>query len=107
MKFLFPVVFLVALTGCVRSDVQSFASNKMINWENRVYMVTDQQIENTDKLLGTIKLKSNKEKDLSRNYSSNFYSVGTAVYSIAGLDYKDSIAIQEDGDKYVKANSNK
>ncbi|UKS26610.1 hypothetical protein LOZ80_34705 [Paenibacillus sp. HWE-109] len=104
-KTLIMIALVILTAGCSHSNSnESFAFEKMIIWNQIVYVVTDQQVKKIDLLLGTIDEQSKDESTLSNNKSSNYYPVGTEIYSIKGFDIKSALAVKVNN-QFVKADA--
>ncbi|MFJ7667395.1 hypothetical protein ACIQXI_09810 [Lysinibacillus sp. NPDC097195] len=70
-------------------------------WDDYIYVVSDEYVENIDKVIGKVTKYSDMEQ-YEGNFS-NVYSKGTKYYSIKGIDTGTAIAIQEENGQYIKA----
>lgn len=70
-------------------------------WDEYVYVVTDEDVTEIDKKIGSVTNYSDTES-LSGNFS-NTYEKGTNYYSIKGISSTEAIAIQDEDGKYRKA----
>lgn len=71
-------------------------------WDDHVYVITTEQVNEVDKKVGHVTKYSDREGTYSGNFS-NTYPKGTKYYSIQGISTDEAIAIQEDGETYIKA----
>lgn len=71
-------------------------------WDDYVYVITTEQVNEVDKKVGHVTKYSDREGTYSGNFS-NAYPKGTKYYSIQGISTDEAIAIQEDGETYIKA----
>lgn len=87
---------------------QSFAFQS-VKWNNVIYRLTNEEIEEVDSEIGEIENFSNIETYEEPGNNSNFLREGTKIWSVKGIDISDAIAIKVDKDVYrlLRAASNK
>ncbi|WP_052092155.1 hypothetical protein NYE80_20520 [Paenibacillus sp. FSL H7-0357] len=74
-----------------------------IKWNNSIYTITDTPAEEVDKPLGEITNYSTTETGETLDNSSNFYQVGTKLWSINNIDSSQEIAVETGQNQYIKA----
>ncbi len=76
---------------------------RFVKWNDRTYVVTDETVTETEKLLGKVTKYSTNELDEFPNNSSNYFPEGTELYKIAGLQQDQYIAVATEEGTYIKA----
>ncbi|MFC3748239.1 hypothetical protein [Paenibacillus sp. GCM10012306] len=122
---LLSIFLLILLTGCTHNSAkqsnvtnskdthtessESWPFDKLIRFNKHVYMGSDDKIAITEvqELLGVIENSSDDETIASKENFSNYYPVGTKLYTIQGSSSQEAIAIEIDKDTYVLAKINK
>lgn len=90
-------LFIILLVGC--SSNNSWISH-FVKYEGNLYNETNEEIDKVGNKLGEVEFYLEKETD-AQNFSSNFYSKGTEIYEIDGVNTSDAIAVKVDN-KYIK-----
>lgn len=109
MKKILGIIFLVlAISGCsnkgeMQGSSESFVYEKSINFKGIVYVDTSSKVQNVGEMIGSIKHYSDKEEESNPDNFSNYYPEGTKLYKIKNEDVKESIAVETDGNKFIKA----
>ncbi|MCR3758622.1 hypothetical protein KYB31_06380 [Clostridium felsineum] len=86
-----------------KNESSSWPYEKMITYQKNYYVVTSEKITSTGHLLGQIEHFSNDERDSNSDNFSNFYSVGTKLYTIRNFNVKDAIAVEITKGIFMKA----
>jgi hypothetical protein len=81
----------------------SWVTNRMIKFEDRIYVGSEEKVESVDEKLGEIEHFLSEETLHEPNGSSNFYKEGTALYQIKGVPMELGIAVEAAPGQYVKA----
>ncbi|MEK4851493.1 hypothetical protein NST04_16730 [Paenibacillus sp. FSL H7-0756] len=114
------ILFLIILTACsnannaghlknnpanVDVNVESSFPYPLVIWDNQKYKVTTDEKININKVIGEILNYSTDETKIEEDTDnfSNYYSKGTQIWSIQGIDTKQAVAIEYEKNKYVKA----
>jgi hypothetical protein len=74
-------------------------------WDGYIYVVKDEVITEIDKEIGEV-TKYSDMRELPGNFS-NEYEKGTKYYSIQGISTDQSIAVEAEPGKYIKADREK
>lgn len=90
------------VTTGLRSGEASWAY-PFVKWNGHTYVITDETVTETGKLLGTVTKYSTNEHEEFSNSSSNYFPEGTKLYAIAGLDPNQYIAGATASRAFVKA----
>lgn len=100
--FCFGVAFILSVS--ILFPIKSLAGwvHEFVVWDDYVYVITDEQVDEVDKKIGHVTKYSDREGTYSGNFS-NAYPKGTRYYSIKGVSFDEAIAIQEDNGTYIKA----
>ncbi|WP_277584851.1 hypothetical protein [Psychrobacillus antarcticus] len=96
------IVFILFLS--ILFPIKSLAdwAYAFVVWDDYVYVVTDEQVDEVEKEIGHVTKYSDREGTYSGNFS-NAYPKGTKYYSIQGISTDEAIATQEDDGTYIKA----
>lgn len=86
-------------------NIQNSLPYPLVKWNNHVYKITNENVDEVDKEIGVIEHHSLNEVENTPDNFSNFYSTGTKLYSIKGIDTNKSIAVQTKEGNYVKVDS--
>jgi len=101
----FSLIF--STIACSRFGVTTSTSKewayRFVKWNDHFYVVTDETVSGTEKMLGKIIKHSTNELDEFPNNSSNYFPEGTKLYEIAGLEPEQYIAVATEDGIYVKA----
>lgn len=104
--FLTMVILLTfpLFTGCAftRAAEASWAF-KAINWNHRIYRVTDQVVTSVGEQVTSVTKYSQNEGTPETGTFSNYFPVGTEIFSISGVDVSQAIAIETSKRTFVKA----
>jgi hypothetical protein len=97
-KKILQFILLFSLLGCTSSNswISSF-----VKYEGEFYIVTEEKVNSVGGKLGEVRYYLDLEED-AENYSSNFFPVGTEIYTIKGTKVKEAIAIKNDENEYIK-----
>lgn len=113
---LFMVICVIIVSACSSNTTDNSNNNDntitkenqqsfpypLVKWNNHIYKITNESIDEIDKEIGEIEYQSlNEEEDTPDNYS-NYYSKGTKLFSIKGVDTNDAIAVQLGEGNYIK-----
>lgn len=101
--FFFGIVYILLSTSILFSNKsQADWTYSFVVWDDYVYMITDEQVEEVDKEIGHVTKYSDREGTYSGNFS-NAYPKGTKYYSINGISTDEAIAVLEGSRTYIKA----
>ncbi|MDK2805357.1 MAG: hypothetical protein PWQ94_521 [Thermoanaerobacterium sp.] len=111
VKSLLIAILIFALTftaGCSKNssndhEEKSWAFSKIIILNGETYVGTSDDVTSIDKKIGTIKYFSTGETNINDTIFSNYYKVGTNLYSIPNVSTKDAIAVEISKNHYIKA----
>ena len=97
--------YILIFPGCIKKNSNIWIG-KFINYNGTLYLVTDEKIKDNHvgKALGTVKYYSTKETDSrsESNLLSNYFMVGTTIYSIEDVDICKAIAVKDDDKRLCK-----
>jgi len=114
-KFIAKIVLMAILiftltftAGCSKNnsnyrEEKSWAFSKIIILNGESYVGTSDDVTSIDKKIGTIKYFSTGETNINNTIFSNYYKVGTNLYSIPNVNTKDAIAVEISKNHYIKA----
>lgn len=97
------LLFVIFLCSFIYPNT-SFATkwvHKFVVWNDYVYVVKDEYVTEIDKEIGQVTKYSDMEQHPG-NFS-NAYRKGTKYYSIKGISTDESIAVEDEKGKYIKA----
>lgn len=104
------LVFIFVFTaGCFKNnsnyykEESSWAYDKVIILNGETYIGTPDKVTSVGKKIGSIKYFSTHETDTNHRNFSNYYKVGTNLYSILNVSIKDVIAVEISKNQYIKA----
>ncbi|MEG6565426.1 hypothetical protein V6B95_00450 [Thermoanaerobacterium saccharolyticum] len=106
---LIAIIFTLTFTaGCSKNnsnyhEEKSWAFSKIIILNGETYVGTSDDVTSIDKKIGTIKYFSTRETNINNTIFSNYYEVGTNLYSIPNVSTKDAIAVEISKNQYIKA----
>ncbi|MFD2332569.1 hypothetical protein ACFSR7_25200 [Cohnella sp. GCM10020058] len=88
---------------------QSWALDKLINFNNKVYVGTNENVpaSKIQENLGLIKYSSDEESTIEMDYFSNYYPVGTNLYKVKDRSIQDVIAVEVSKHTFVLAQVHK
>lgn len=93
--------FFCILSACSLGNSQASWAYSFVVWNDYVYQISDEYVQEVDKEIGEVTVYSDREGTYSGHFS-NEYKKGTEYYSITGVSTDEAIAVKEDG-KYRKA----
>ncbi|CAM3092084.1 hypothetical protein PALU110988_00615 [Paenibacillus lupini] len=87
----------------VTSRDASWPFNKMIKFQDRIYVGSDEKVESVDGKIGSIKQLLTEEVYHEDDETSNYYKEGTGLYQITGAPVESAIAVEAAPGQYVRA----
>lgn len=78
----------------------------LIKWNNQVYRITTTNVIDVDEEIGEIMSYSTDETQEEADNFSNYYKIGTKIWSIHNAEENKEVAIEILPDIFVKAVSN-
>jgi hypothetical protein len=104
-KYLLSFIFIFTVKNSSVFLNKSLAewAYSFVVWDGYTYVVSDEFVTEVDNVIGKVTIYSSIEGTYSGNFS-NAYEEGTKYYSIIGIDTNEAIAIQENDEKYKRAN---
>lgn len=86
----------------VTSSDASWPFDKMIKFQDRVYVGSDEKVESVDGKIGSIKQLLTEEAYHEDNETSNYYKEGTGLYQITDVPLDSAIAVESAPGQYVR-----
>lgn len=111
-KIVIIILLFMTISGCNQNEEihvtsKSFIYEKLILFNENLYVPTAQDIGEIEKQIGSIKNYSKTEEVSNPDSFSNYYPEGTKFYKIYNIDIEDAIAIEIADKKYIKAINDK
>ncbi|MCD9023891.1 hypothetical protein [Cohnella silvisoli] len=91
----------------VQKNTQSSFPYPLVKWNNVVYRITNDAVVDVDAEIGEIATYSTTENNNSQDNFSNYFKIGTKIWSIKDVDKNEAIAIESEAGKYIKAVTSK
>lgn len=88
-------------TGVNAKTEASFAYRFVI-WNGKTYAATSEKVSSVESKIGSVEYYSDEENGTFKNGSSNFFKVGTNLYSIKNVSADDSIAAETSKGQFEK-----
>ena len=118
VKILIVILTILIISGCSNNSNEQVEKNSndsqiessqsfpypLVKWNNQIYRITTETIEEVESQLGEIEhysLEENEEK--TEDKYSNYFQKGSKVFSIKDEDPNEMIAIEKGENEYVKA----
>ncbi|WP_404427478.1 hypothetical protein LG296_03500 [Ureibacillus chungkukjangi] len=102
-KILLMVLVSFSITS---TSVQALSwAYPFVVWKGDVYEVTEEEVleEKIGKKIGEVKRRPNEMTGSYFGDASNAYTEGTKYFEIKGITTKEAIAVEEEGNKWLKA----
>lgn len=101
-KHVFTFVILVQILLIYPDQSLAKWAHSFVVWDGYIYVIKENEIDNTGKEIGEVTSYSDAEGTYSGNFS-NTYEKGTKYYSIKGVSTDESIAVQSGEGTYLQA----
>ena len=102
IKHVFTFVLLVHILLIYPDHPMAKWAHSFVVWDGYIYVLKENEIDNTDKKIGEVTSYSDVEGTYSGNFS-NTYEKGTKYYSIKGMSTDEAIAVQVGEGTYLQA----
>lgn len=110
---IFLTLVLLLISGCTpkeerppsMTDISASWAYSFVIWDENTFVVTEEEVnpEQIEKEIGEVKQYFDREGTYGDGFS-NIYPVGTKLYKIKEVVTSDSIAVETQDHKIIKAN---
>lgn len=97
------IAFAILVVGCGQTHSSASWPFALVNWNQHMYKVTADSVNNVGNVVGSVTNYSNIEAASHTGTFSNKFPIGTKLYEIPGTSTNIAIAVQISDGSFLKA----